>query len=238
MISGHVFQRIEHRSSVRPTVAQPDDGALLPLLSDRVARRFTRLTGLTAVTALTNSPGGGDAADPAENPGHPACAKLAHSDYCRESWQLHLAELRQRPETHWHKCDRRRLCAVVPVVCQGRCLAACKLACAGTMAEDAFLNNVEILDVLVKDFVTAEAGLLRRAFQADREAGESATTSSINANTATQAYAGNPTIVKAIQYIEQHLCDPKLSVGLVACDLARSTKSFRTCLKSPLPLGG
>jgi AraC-like DNA-binding protein len=98
-------------------------------------------------------------------------------------------------------------------------LAACKLACAGSMAEDAFLNNVEILDVLVKDFMTAEAGLLQRAFQADREAGESPTTPSNQANTVTQAYADNPTIVKAIQYIELHLCDPKLSVGLVACDL-------------------
>ena len=163
MISGQDFQPIGHRPSVCLTVAEPDDGALLPLLSDRVARRFKRLTGLTTVTGLMNSPDDGDAADPAENPCHPACGELAHSDYCRESWQLHLAELRRCPETHWHKCDRRRLCAVVPVVCQGRCLAACKLGCNGTMIEDAFLNNVEILDVLVKDFVTAEAGFLGMA---------------------------------------------------------------------------
>jgi len=215
-IEGHPFQRLENERNEHDTLAPPDDDGLLRLLSDHVVSRFTRLTGLPSVAALTSSPGGSDTEDPAENPAHPACAEFAHSDYCRESWQLHLAELSKRPETHWHKCERRRLCAVVPVVCQGRCLAACKLVCAGTMAEQLFLNNVEILDVLARDFVTSEAAFLARMLPSHPEAIESKGPLPIHRDVLTHGLCSHPAIVQALQTIEAHISDPKLTVSRVA----------------------
>jgi AraC-like DNA-binding protein len=157
-----------------------------------------------------------DAEDPPVHPCHPACADHAASDYCRESWQLHLAELHERPETHWHKCDLGRFCALVPVVFHERCLAAIKLACPATMAEQDFERCVEVLDVLVRDFVTAEADALSALLRAEQVAEAPGPPPAVGALPPSAPQPSHPQVLRALQYVENQLSDPKLTVGGVA----------------------
>lgn len=161
MLSGHYFKRLRHRGSHRPAAVGLTNEALLSLLSDHVIDRFARLgkTGAIAVPLAALTPED-EAEDPPPGPCHPACEEHAGSNYCRESWQLHLAELRRRPETHWHKCDYSRFCAIVPIVYQNRCIAAIKLACPASMAEKDFERQVELLDVLARHFAVFMADSL------------------------------------------------------------------------------
>ncbi len=219
MLGGHYFRRIRHRRRLHAAAVRPTNEPLASLLSHQVIDRFARISkaGVTATPLSLPDPGTAD--ELPANPCHPACAEYAESDYCRESWQLHLAELRQRPETHWHKCDHGRRCAIVPVVYRAQCLAAVKLACPASMAEKDFERLVELLDVLVNDFVTAQADALSRFLltrQVDTDAGGSAPPD-IPAHLDQQL--SSPHVLRAVQYIEEHLSEPKLTVGCVAREL-------------------
>ena len=130
-------------------------------LSERVVERFSHACDAIAIVVKVGLPALEQDQDVPPNPGHPLCAKNAQSDYCRESWQLHLAELRSRPQSHWHRCKYGRLCAVVPVVCQGRCIAATKLVCPPKESEVRLTHLVGVLDALVRDFAAAEAEALQ-----------------------------------------------------------------------------
>jgi AraC-like DNA-binding protein len=219
VISGHYFKRIRHRRAGHAAGADLSNGNLLALLSRSVIERFTRISDVVAIAVPVARSGPDDADDPPRNPGHPACSEHANSDYCRESWQLHLAELKRHPETHWHKCDYGRLCAIVPVVYHGQCLAAVKLACSDSMAEEEFERHVEILDTLVKDFVLSEARSLGRLLRAGRTAAGFGASPAPSTEEPIDNGVSHPLVLRALEYIETHLCDPALGVGRTAREL-------------------
>ena len=216
MISGHYFRRIDGRRPNPTAISQSNNGTSLALVCDRISERFTRITGLNVLAIPLDLSRLEDAEDPPGNPNHPACAEFAQSDYCRESWQLHLAELRRRPEAHWHTCDYGRLCAVVPVVYQERCLAAVKFVCPNTMAADSFARHVELLDVLVENLVIVAADSLARVHRPEQGAGELTTAPSPNRSKAAEEHSRHPQVFRAIEYIQDHLSDSKLSVRRTA----------------------
>jgi AraC-like DNA-binding protein len=219
LISGHHFKRIRQRRRRGTAVGRPDFEALRALLSQRVVARFARIggAGLVAIPLVLSAQEDGE--DPPVNPGHPACRKHANTAYCRESWQLHLAELSLRPETHWHKCDHKNLCALVPVICHGRCLAAVKLVCSSSVPEVDFERHVELLDMLVKDFVSAEADFLERLPRIEQAPAGLSPAPGNSATTAAALQPSHPQIVRALRYIEAHLSDPALTVGVVAREM-------------------
>jgi AraC-like DNA-binding protein len=161
----------------------------------------------------------GDNDEPPPNPGHPACNEYAATDYCRESWQLHLAELRHRPATHWHKCDYGRRCALVPIVYRDRCLAVIKLVGPAALAEEAFEHQVELLDLLARDFVNAEAERLKRWLRTAPPALEPATNAAAEAAPHAHEPVTHPLVLRALQCVEEHLSDPALTVGRVAREM-------------------
>jgi AraC-like DNA-binding protein len=219
VLGGHHFKRIRRRSSVSAAAARQNDGTLLELIAREVVRRFARIIDVSASAVPWDMSGPEDAEDPPPNPSHPACEEYADSDYCRESWLLHRAELQLRPETHWHKCDRGRLCAIVPIVCRDRCLAAVKLACPASLSERDFERQVELLDLLAKDFAASRAKVLGRMLRARTPARKSETSPSKQADEGTERRPRHPQILRAIQNIEAHLSDPGLSIGRVARQL-------------------
>ena len=156
MRSGHYFRHLrDGRASRRPAV-EADEATLLKLISSEIIKPFTGFhDGGSAVPLVLSVPR--DTEDPPPRLCHPACAEHAGTDYCRESWLLHLSELKRRPDTHWHKCDQGRLCALIPVVSHSRCWAAIQLACPVSVPEADFERRVELLDRLVKEFVSSHA---------------------------------------------------------------------------------
>lgn len=138
----------------------PDDPQqLLDHLHELVVERFARLTGLTVVTApMPASSRATDDLPPASC--HPECEGLAESGYCRRKWQRLREELRDRPEVHWDRCEFGKLCAIVPVVWDGTCVAICQLVTGQSQGEEAFEREVELLDVLVENCLAREKGFL------------------------------------------------------------------------------
>lgn len=201
-----------NRAAINPS----SNGTFLALASERVTERFTRITGLHARAVPLDLRRLEDAEDPPENPSRLACAEFAQTDYCRESWQLHLAELTHRPEAHWHKCNHGRLCAVVPVVCQERCLGAVICVNPDTMAEESFERNLELLDVLVENLVSNEGDSLARMHAAEQPVGELETASADFESTAAAEHPTHPKILRALEYTRSHLSDPRLTVRHVA----------------------
>jgi AraC-like DNA-binding protein len=219
VLSGHYFKRIRDRRPILKASVRPNNGALQEHLFRHIVERFARMSDVIALAVPLGLSSPEEADDPPPNPGHPACAEYAGSDYCRESWQLHLAELRRRAETHWHKCDYGRLCGIVPVVCRDRCLAAVKLAAPASMPEEDFGRQVEILHLLVKDFVTTHVDFLGRLPHAELSAAEFSEPPSPGTEKVLEQLPSHPQVVRALQYIEEHLSDPKLTVAQVAREL-------------------
>ena len=219
MIGGHFFKRLRDRRGTPKTTVQPNTETLLELVSRCVVEPFARVTDMSALAIPVVSAGPEEVEDPPPNPGHPACAQYADSDYCRESWQLHLAELRRRPETHWHTCNHDMICALVPVVHHDRCLAVIQLACLASMAEGGFEDHVRLLDSLAKNFVVSKADFLGRLLRAEQAAADSGPPPSHDGRGLLEQQPDHPQVVRALEYVEKHLTDPKLSVGHVAREL-------------------
>ncbi len=216
MITGHYFKRIGAGRRTHATATRLAGGAFLAVLLDGVVERFARISGQTALAIPLDLPGLENAEDLPESPTHPVCAEFAETDYCRESWRLHLAEFGRQPQAHWHRCDYRRLCAVIPVVCQRRCLAAVKLACPDTMAEESFERNVEVLNVLVENLVATESGRLTRLLPPEQAGAELKVPPASQTNKPAGAGSNHRQVLAALKYVEDHLSDPKLTVGGIA----------------------
>ncbi len=196
------------------TKAPVSQTGLMALLARNVVKPFDRISDLGVVVVLLqpNSP---DADELPPNPGHPACARYVGSEYCRESWQLHLAELRVHPRAHWHRCDFGMYCGMVPVFHRGHCLAAVRLACPTSIPESDFDRHVGLLDILVDNFVAAHTGFLNKLVRV------LPSTSAIQSSKPrpvrrTAKQHNHPKIQAAIEYIRHHLRDPSLSIHRVA----------------------
>ncbi len=185
-------------------------------LIDHITARFARLSSLSVLGIPLDLDSLEAAEDPPPNPSHPACAEFADTDYCQESWQLHIAELQRCPETFWHKCEYGRFCALVPLVFRDRCLAVFKMVCPDTFTEEKFEQQVGILDVLVDHVALSEGESLARLLHDDhaprRAEGPAPTDEAANPD----LKAGHAKVLSALKYIDAHLADPKLSVRGIA----------------------
>lgn len=200
-------------------------------LSERVIEPFTQASGTVAIVVKVGLPGLEQDEDVPPNPGHPLCAKEAGSDYCRESWQLHLAELRSRPKTHMHRCKYGRLCAVVPVVCHGRCIGAMKLVRPPKESETRFAHLVGVLDALVRDYVAKEGDSLKQL----GSDGPPKETHLVPFTAGSGVIEGNQItalIGQAIRYVEENLSDPNLTVQHVAEALGVSPNYLSHCFSN------
>ena len=216
MISGHHFKRIGDQRRLQAAQAERNRQGLASLLSRHVVERFARLSSLAvSVRPLVPSRSGEDD-DPSADPVHPACTEHRGCAYCRESWQLHLAELTRYPHTHWHKCDYGRFCAQVPVVYQERCVAALTLACPATADETEFEHQLDILDALARQFVAEQAAFLGELLHVEHVPEEVKVPPGGNADKPDRKTPTHPQVLRALQYIEEHLSDPELTVSQIA----------------------
>jgi len=101
----------------------------------------------------------------------------------------------------------------VPVVWRDRPVAACKLVCSGDLAADAFEHHVELLEVLIETFQTKHGELLALV-----AGGPGAHAEALPAAGSPQGVTHSQ-VRNALEYIEAHLADPKLSVAGIAADL-------------------
>lgn len=205
--------RKKRKVTGRPTVAR-----LLELLRDEVIDRFARMS-MTDVRAVALAVSEPNEEDPPSNPSHPACAEFASSDYCRESWQLHLAELKSGPETHWGTCRFQRVCAMVPIVCQNRCLAVVKLAGPASLDKSEFKRLVDILELLARDFSTSHADFLRRVPGGTTVEEPSEVPADSRDGKDIAASPTHPQVVRAMEFVAAHLSDPRLTVARAAAEL-------------------
>ncbi|MHC4441510.1 MAG: helix-turn-helix transcriptional regulator [Planctomycetota bacterium] len=210
------LKRIRHRQPNHGDGVHLHHDTFVALLHDRVVKRFVRIVDLNVLAIPLNLPGLQENENQLPYPSHPACAEFSGTGYCRESWQLHLAELKRRPEVHWHKCDHQRLCALVPLICNGQCPAVFKLVCSDAIGENHFKRYIELLDVLVENLVTSEADFLAMLFPPGQSAAGYEVHSSRKTNQPVKMPPSHPQVVKALEYIEDHFCNPKLTVGYVA----------------------
>lgn len=218
MTGGHYFHALRRAPQGRTTRGGPEFADFSSAFQVRVISHFDRTcdTGVVVIPAPPDH-----AADEDEAPVtcHSACAHFAASAYCRESWKLHMAEIRRRPATHWHKCNHGMVCGMVPITCHGRCLALARIARPAPAETDEFERQVDLLDLLVQGFEHVESDLLERLMHsieldANRSAGESLGLPDSDTST------GDPSIVRrAIVYIQENLGDPTLRVASVAAAL-------------------
>ncbi len=203
--------RADADSSRKPTLA-----ALLRLVEQRVIQRFVRMA-ITDLQAVSLAVAELNEENPAPNPSHPACAGHAASDYCRESWQLHLAELKRRPETHWGICEHGRICAMVPITCGRRCLAVVKLAGPASIEKSEFNRALDALELLVRDFIASHGDFLQRVPGGTTI--DEAPVASEPPPEATLPSPTHPQVLRALEYVSAHLFDPGLTVAGVASAL-------------------
>jgi len=105
----------------------------------------------------------------------------------------------------------------VPVVCEGHCLAAVRVACPDSMAHEEFHQQVELLDLVVWDFERAEADMLKSVLPSVQSEPPAAATST--AEETTRPQPEHPFVRDAIQIIDKRLADPRLSVECIAREI-------------------
>ncbi len=213
MARRHFLHRKHKPETARQAAGRPTVARLLALLEQHVIDRFAymSMTDVQAVALAVSEP---DEEDPALNPSHPACIEFSASAYCHESWRLHLAKLKQRPETHWGTCRHGRICAIIPVVCGTRCLAAVKLASPAPLDNRDFARLVELLELLIRDFTVSHGDFLRRV-SGGIDAGAAGRTAT-DCQGALNLQPTHPQVARALEYIAAHLSDPGLTVARVA----------------------
>lgn len=219
MLTGHFFKRLSHQRSFTKLKGRCRPSLLLTAICSEIVRTFARTGYPVVVAALLDLEKLGEDESSADYPlAHPECDGLQGSDYCHESWQLHLVELNRQPETHWHRCDCAKRCAIVPLVVNGRCRAAFRLVCPLTIPERDFETNVELLDLLVRNAILEVADDLSRLFPPDRsrKPANRRRSATQRGSRSSSNPPSHPQVLKALAYVEHELSDPKLSVGHVA----------------------
>ncbi len=189
-------------------VCKAADDHIVQQLNQLVVERYARLTSMCViVVALENACGSGSASAQPPPPRHPECAELPCTTYCGKKWATLLEDVLARPVTHWYRCKFGMLCALVPVVWDGRCLAVCQMVCAQSDGEERFERAVEMLEVLIENYLARDAEYLakRNVVGAVEEAG------GVQVND-----VKHPGVLRAMNYIERHLSNPSMTVARVA----------------------
>ena len=196
------FRRIRRRLARSPRVR----GDLCLSVAQAAATWFAELADLEAI-AVPLSPAAFEDPERLSQYRHPLCASCYTASGEAGGWTKHLAELRERTAAHWHRCAAGKLCAIVPAVVRGRCVAACKLVCEADMDEGEFTRNVELLGVLVERCVAQHAEALAQRTEEEMAAGQGG---------AAKPGTWHEGVQAAMVYVAEHLVDSKLSVRQVA----------------------
>lgn len=214
--TGGRFHRTFSHVGRRQDQARPAYGNLLPRLASQVVDRFARLSGLTTVILPFDRNEFASITASDYSPNHPSCNSRGQSPECRESLAAHLSELRVRPGVHWHRCPFGKYCGVVPVVCREKCLAACKLVLPGSVGQESFANKLELLEVLVENFVGGSARLCNgpkctRCGLGRLSAGAAGITGGKE-----EFRVGNTHVQDALDLVDARCCERNLTVSRIA----------------------
>lgn len=215
-MSIHPFETIPRHGATGRLPAGFDGDPLQECLARFVISPFTRASRLSAVAVPFGVGGSDDAQEPPPNPGHPACAEFSATDYCRESWQLHLAELKLRGQSHWHRCAFGVYCALTPVVFRKRVFAVLKVCCGGTVDEDEFRSQIEFLQFLVDAFVQAHTELLDEVLRSEESTAKPRHSPHGSDTDSAPPSDVSDLVAKAVAYLEAHLQDSGLTVKRIA----------------------
>lgn len=218
MITRLSFNFVDADDQKASDLVHMDARTLLTLFATNVQKRFCLLTGQRVIFHPL-SPPLDDERRATSLPMHPACSDFASTEYCRESWRAHLEQLNASPRSHWHRCDYGKLCAIVPVCHQGRCLAVFKLVCDQSVETGVFESYVHALDLLLKHEMEENADRWAKLLRLQNV---SLPDDAANLRIKTDPTNGavHPKVHKAIWFIERHLSDTDLSVGRIAEALA------------------
>jgi AraC-like DNA-binding protein len=214
------FQRMTRRRGDGLQEPPPATAAaLLKCLGERVVEPFARTSGQTVVmeslvAELREPPTA--AAAPVF---HPLCQPFADSEYCQQSRESHLAEVQRTLDVHRHHCRHGLLCAVVPLVWLGRCLAIFKLACPDTTEQATFESYAELLEVLVDHFLATEHAALSGLTPPETPGTDALRSWTVPVAEIGKPPSGHPQVARAIEYIEGHLSDHELTVRRVTSEL-------------------
>jgi AraC-like DNA-binding protein len=215
MAKRHFLHRKHGLGPKRKVSGKPTVARLLELLQEQVLDRFAHMS-MTDVQAVALAVSEPNDEVPAPNPSHPACLEFASTDYCHESWQLHLAKLKHRPETHWGTCQHQRICAMIPIVHQDRCLAVVKLAGPATLDKGEFKRVVDIMELLVRDFAVSQADFLKYVPGGITSGAAGAAHAEAMVGPERTPSPTHPQVLRTLEYIAAHLSDPRLTVAKVA----------------------
>lgn len=219
MLTGHHFRRIRPSRSRHRRTRRVDNAAFLSQLCQGLTDQFTLMTGLDVV-AIPLYPARSDQEEqPPRGPVLPACEAFDHSEYCQESWQLHLAELEGQPHPHWHKCDYGLKCAIIPLVYQNQCLAVFKFVGPESMDQGVFESKAQLLAILVEHASSSEADRLAQLAAAEQLSTSNEPALSPDTVSPGEQSAQHPQVLRALGYIEEHLSSPKLTVAHIAFEL-------------------
>jgi AraC-like DNA-binding protein len=206
----------KHDTQPKPrTLGKPTMVKLLKRVEEQVIDRLGQIdtTDIHAVVLAVCRPN-----DEHSSPGpcHPACMEFASSSYCRKSWDGYLARLNRCPRTCWGTCLHQRVCAMIPITCQGRSLAVVQLAAPASTEQAEFRRVVDLVELLVRDFVTMHADFLHRvpggipARAAVAEGGD------LSAGRNHPLSPTHPQVLRAMEQIDANISDPHLNVAGVA----------------------
>ncbi len=212
-----LFKRVQFPALHSTGSAGATQEELLERLSVEVAERFARLAGPSVVTFSMAPSDDSEEASSSPQPVHPECAQFAGAEHCPDSLKAHLAELHVRLGMHWHRCQFGNFCALVPVVWKRRCLAVCKLVCPDSMGEIDFEHHVELLDVLVANFLSNESVFLSKLAHGRNGNGNGGCT--VLSEREVRARARHPRVRESLDYVDRHLTDPSISVAGIARSL-------------------
>ena len=129
---------------------------------------------------------------------------VGQSDGCDGCVGAHMDALRGCSQSHWHRCPNGRLCAVIPLVWDGICVAACRIVCPGTLPESTFQRHIELVEVVVENFVATESDLLRRLMSPPSQEAQVGKPPAITPTEA-RALADHPRVIEALDYIDRHV---------------------------------
>jgi len=99
-------------------------------------------------------------------------------------------------------------------------VAALKLGCADSVSVESFERNVELLDMLAENVATSEADFLARLLPGKQRMPQVKVAPSHHAGRSVEERPRHPQVLRALEYIEARLSDPKLTVRRIALKLS------------------
>ncbi len=204
------FTPLEHADPLRPPDRTQKGRRLTRALRDRVISRFEKISeagntaGAVFLPPLTGSAQPAPANEPEPQRGTPECARC---------WAEMVGDLSGEGRPKWKQCTEGPLCGIVPVVWNDWCVAGCKLV-ASPNAEGDFKRDLELLHILVENFVAHETELLSTCCTQEELRADS--DREIDDGECAGEHPAHPQLLRAISHIKSHLSDTDLTVAGIA----------------------